>query len=107
MSPNYGLINTPNLNFCLSSSKTQVRQFKKDVLNSATQDLIMNTHKTQFTHAKIKCALKVSSCDTPLSKNLKLTVHASNGFHFSQNHGLKETFLALLDLPSLFTTPPT
>ncbi|KAG5605717.1 hypothetical protein H5410_027209 [Solanum commersonii] len=38
MSPNRGLINTPNLNFCLSSSKTQVQQFKKDVSNSATLD---------------------------------------------------------------------
>ncbi|KAG5599816.1 hypothetical protein H5410_031186, partial [Solanum commersonii] len=44
MSPNCGLINTPNLNFCLSSSKTQVRQFKNDVSNSTTQDSIMNVH---------------------------------------------------------------
>ncbi|KAG5632264.1 hypothetical protein H5410_003981 [Solanum commersonii] len=36
------------------------------------------THKTQFAHAKIKCALKVSSCVTTLSKNLKLTILASN-----------------------------
>ena len=54
MSPNCGLINTPNLNFCLSSSKTQVQHFKKDVSNSATQDSIMNAHKkTQLTHARI------------------------------------------------------
>ena len=44
MSPNYGLINTPNLNFCLSSSKTRVRQFKQDILNNATQDSMMNAH---------------------------------------------------------------
>ncbi|KAG5584837.1 hypothetical protein H5410_045271 [Solanum commersonii] len=44
MSPNRGLINTPNLNFYLSSSKTQVQQFKKDVSNSATQDPIMSVH---------------------------------------------------------------
>ena len=79
MSPICGLINTPNLNFCLSSSKTQVQQFKKDVSNSATQDSIMNAHnKTQFTYAKIKCVLKVSSCDLPISTNLMLTILASN-----------------------------
>ena len=69
MSPICGLINTPNLNFCLSSSKTQVQQFKRDVSNSATQDSIMNAHnKTQLTHARINCVLKDSSCDTPLPK---------------------------------------
>ena len=79
MSPICGLINTPNLNFCLSSSKTQVQQFKKDVSNSATQDSIMNAHnKTQLTHARINCALKDSSCDSPLSKTLKFTILASN-----------------------------
>ncbi len=79
MSPICGLINTPNLNFCLSSSKTQVQQFKKDVSNSATQDSIMNAHnKTQLTHARINCALKDSSCDSPLPKNLKFTILASN-----------------------------
>ena len=79
MSPICGLINTPNLNFCLSSSKTQVQQFKKDVSNSATQDSIMNAHnKTQFTYARINCALKDSSCDTPLPKILKLAILASN-----------------------------
>ncbi|KAG5571358.1 hypothetical protein H5410_061124, partial [Solanum commersonii] len=46
---------------------------QKDVLNSATQDSIMNTHKkTQLTHARFNCALKDSSCDLPLPKNLKL-----------------------------------
>ncbi|KAG5585678.1 hypothetical protein H5410_046112, partial [Solanum commersonii] len=44
MSLNCGLINTPNLNFFLSSSKPQVQQFKKDVSNSAIQDSIMNAH---------------------------------------------------------------
>jgi len=74
MSPNLGLINTPNLNFCLSSSKTQVQQVKRDVLNSALQDLIMNAHnKTQFIYARINCALKDSSSDSPLSKILKFT----------------------------------
>ncbi|KAG5595076.1 hypothetical protein H5410_036308, partial [Solanum commersonii] len=52
---------------------------QKGVSNSATQDSIMNAHKKfQFTHARINCALKVSSCDSPLSKNLKLTILASN-----------------------------
>ena len=37
-------MNTPNLNLCFSLSKTQVQQFKKDALNSATQELIMNLH---------------------------------------------------------------
>ena len=45
MNPICALINTPNLNFYLSSSKTQVQQFKKDISNSATQDSIMNAHK--------------------------------------------------------------
>ncbi|KAG5630365.1 hypothetical protein H5410_002082 [Solanum commersonii] len=52
---------------------------KEDILNSVAQDSIMNAHKnTQLTHARIKCALKVSKCDSPLSKNLKLTILASN-----------------------------
>ncbi|KAG5571483.1 hypothetical protein H5410_061249 [Solanum commersonii] len=38
-------MNTSNLNFFLSSSKTQVQQFKRDVSNSATQDSIMNGHR--------------------------------------------------------------
>lgn len=39
----------------------------------------MNVHKkTQLTHARIKCALKDSSCETPLSKNMKLIILASN-----------------------------
>ncbi|KAG5571354.1 hypothetical protein H5410_061120 [Solanum commersonii] len=46
---------------------------------SATQDSIMNAHnKTQLTHGRINCALKDSSCDSPLSKNLKLTLLASD-----------------------------
>ncbi|KAG5631224.1 hypothetical protein H5410_002941 [Solanum commersonii] len=56
-----------------------IRQFKKDVSNSATQDLIINLHnKAQLTHARINCILKDSSCETPLSKILKLTILASN-----------------------------
>ena len=63
MSSNLGFINTPNLNFCLSSSKTQVQQFKKDVSNGATKDSIMNAHnKNQLTYASINCAIKDSSC---------------------------------------------
>ncbi|KAG5599145.1 hypothetical protein H5410_030515 [Solanum commersonii] len=43
----------------LQSSLTQVQPFKKGVSNSATQDSIMNAHnKTEYTYAKIKCALK-------------------------------------------------
>ncbi|KAG5591504.1 hypothetical protein H5410_042018 [Solanum commersonii] len=39
----------------------------------------MNAHnKTQFTYAEIECALKDSSCDLPRSKNLMLTILASN-----------------------------
>ncbi|KAG5599137.1 hypothetical protein H5410_030507 [Solanum commersonii] len=58
---------------------TQVQLFKKGVSNSATQDSKMNAHKkTQLTYAKIKCALKDSTCDTPISKNLMLTILASN-----------------------------
>uniref|UniRef100_M1DG64 Uncharacterized protein n=1 Tax=Solanum tuberosum TaxID=4113 RepID=M1DG64_SOLTU len=39
----------------------------------------MNAHnKTQLTHARINCALKDSSCDSPLSKMLKFTILALN-----------------------------
>ncbi|KAG5631454.1 hypothetical protein H5410_003171 [Solanum commersonii] len=39
----------------------------------------MNAHiKTQLTHTRINCAIKDSSCDSPLPKNLKLTILASN-----------------------------
>ncbi|KAG5595450.1 hypothetical protein H5410_036682 [Solanum commersonii] len=56
-----------------------VQPFKKDVLNSATQDSITNAHnKTQFSYAKIKCALKDSSYDSPISKNLMLTILVLN-----------------------------
>ncbi|KAG5595937.1 hypothetical protein H5410_037169 [Solanum commersonii] len=62
--------------FC---EQTQVKSFKKSVSNSATQDSIMNEHnKIKFTYAKIKCALKDSSCDSPISKNLMLAILASN-----------------------------
>ncbi|KAG5599983.1 hypothetical protein H5410_031353 [Solanum commersonii] len=48
-------------------------------LNSATQKSIINAHKkTQLTRARINCALKDSSCDSPLPNNLKLTILASN-----------------------------
>ncbi|KAG5571229.1 hypothetical protein H5410_060995 [Solanum commersonii] len=48
-------------------------------LNSATQDSIIKAHnKTQFTYSKIKCSLKESSCVSPISKNLMLTILASN-----------------------------
>ncbi|KAG5595638.1 hypothetical protein H5410_036870 [Solanum commersonii] len=64
--------------FCLIA-KTQVQQFRKDVLNSASQDSIMNVHnKAQITHARINYILKDSSYDTPLSKILKLTILSSN-----------------------------
>ncbi|KAG5581038.1 hypothetical protein H5410_051665 [Solanum commersonii] len=48
--------------------KTEVRQFKKDVSNGATLDSIMNAHTR----------LNLLICDTPLSKNLKLTILTSN-----------------------------
>ncbi|KAG5586081.1 hypothetical protein H5410_046515 [Solanum commersonii] len=39
----------------------------------------MNAHnKTHFTHANINCALKDSSCDSPISKNLIVIRLASN-----------------------------
>ncbi|KAG5576518.1 hypothetical protein H5410_056652, partial [Solanum commersonii] len=80
MSPICGLINTSNLNFLLSSSKLKFSRSNRDVSNSATQDSIMNVHnKTQFTHAKIQYALKDSSCDSTISKNLMLIILASNG----------------------------
>lgn len=64
MNPNLGLINTVNLNIYLSSRKTQVQQFKKDISNIATQHSIMNAQKkAQLTHAMINCELKDSSCD--------------------------------------------
>ena len=48
MSPIWELIITPNLIFSLSWSKSQIQQFKKDVLNSATEDAMMKVHnKTQ------------------------------------------------------------
>ncbi|KAG5571384.1 hypothetical protein H5410_061150 [Solanum commersonii] len=51
----------------------------KGVSNSAMQNSIMNVdNKVQFTYAKIKCALKDSSCDSPISKNLTFTILASN-----------------------------
>ncbi|KAG5571227.1 hypothetical protein H5410_060993 [Solanum commersonii] len=63
----------------LLANKTQIWQSKKDVSNSATQDSTMNVHnKTQLTHATINCILKDSSCDTLLSKILKLTILALN-----------------------------
>ncbi|KAG5580643.1 hypothetical protein H5410_051270 [Solanum commersonii] len=70
---------TGTLGETIAIRKTQVQQFKKDVSTSATQDSIMNTHeKTQLIRARINCALKDSSCDSPLPKNLKLTILASN-----------------------------
>ncbi|KAG5575810.1 hypothetical protein H5410_055944 [Solanum commersonii] len=69
----------PQLKLLLVLKQTQVQPFKKGISNSATQDLIKNAHnKTQFTYAKIKCALKDSSCNSPISKNLMLTILASN-----------------------------
>ncbi|KAG5586967.1 hypothetical protein H5410_047401 [Solanum commersonii] len=63
----------------LAEWQTQVQLFKKGISNRVTQDSIMNAHnKTQFTYAKIKCALKDSSCDSPISKYLMLTILASN-----------------------------
>ncbi|KAG5590897.1 hypothetical protein H5410_041411, partial [Solanum commersonii] len=52
---------------------------QKGVLNSSTQDSIIYAHnKTQFTYAKIHCALKNSSSDSPILENLMLTILASN-----------------------------
>ena len=69
----------PQLKLLLVLKQTQVQLFKTDVSNSATQDSIMNAHnKTQLTHARINCALKDSSCDSPLPKILKFPMLASN-----------------------------
>ena len=77
MSLNLWHIKTPNLNFCLPSSKTQVHQFKKDVSNSATEDSMMNAHKKiQLTYVSINCSLIGLSCDLP--KILKFTILASD-----------------------------
>ncbi|KAG5631248.1 hypothetical protein H5410_002965 [Solanum commersonii] len=93
MSPNLVLINTPNLNFCLSSSKTPIQQFKKDVSN-------MNVHnKSQLTHARINCALKDSNCDSPLSKMLKFTIPASTAI--PESH----TTLTLTKMNTCMTSP--
>ncbi|KAG5610025.1 hypothetical protein H5410_021306 [Solanum commersonii] len=70
---------TRTLGKVMGLSQTQVQLLNKDVSNSATQDSIMNEHKkTQITYAKIKCALKDSSCDSSVSTNLMLTILASN-----------------------------
>ncbi|KAG5631955.1 hypothetical protein H5410_003672, partial [Solanum commersonii] len=68
------------VSFLLGSvHQTLVQPFKKGVSNSATQNSIMNAHnKTHFNYAKIKCALKDSNCDSPISKNLTLTILDSN-----------------------------
>ncbi|KAG5595227.1 hypothetical protein H5410_036459 [Solanum commersonii] len=69
----------PQLKILLVLKQTQVQPFKKGISNSATQDSIMNAQNmTQFTYAKIKCTLKDSSCDSPISKNLMLSMLASN-----------------------------
>ncbi|KAG5609762.1 hypothetical protein H5410_021043 [Solanum commersonii] len=63
----------------IANFKSQVQHFKKDVSNSATQDSIMNADKkSQLTCTRINFALKDSICDSPLPKNLKLTILASN-----------------------------
>ena len=80
------IINTLNLNFCLSSTKTQVQKLKKDVSNNSEQGSITIAHnKTQVTHARFKCAFKNSSCDSPLSKILNFTLLASNSSSSSTN----------------------
>ncbi|KAG5585352.1 hypothetical protein H5410_045786 [Solanum commersonii] len=72
-------LTTPQLKLLFFLKQTQVQRFKKGVSNSATQDSIMNAHnKTKFTHAKINCTLKDSSCESPISKNLLFTILASN-----------------------------
>lgn len=77
MCPNCGLINTPKLSFYLPSSNIQVQKFKKDISKCDTQDSTMNVHKkTQFTCPG--CVVKGLSCDTPLEKILKFTIHSSN-----------------------------
>ncbi|KAG5580278.1 hypothetical protein H5410_050905, partial [Solanum commersonii] len=69
-----------------TNNETQIQQLKKDASNSATQDSIMNAHKkTQITQARINCALKDLSCDSPLSKILKFTILASNESSSSTN----------------------
>ncbi|KAG5610377.1 hypothetical protein H5410_021658 [Solanum commersonii] len=70
----------------------------------------MNAHnKTQFTYAKIKCVPKESSCDTPISKNLMLTILASNAsssstkfqnqMQHSLSQGRTQCILSAIGLP--------
>ena len=69
----------PQLKLLLVLKQTQVQPFKKGVSSSATEHSIMNAHnKIPFTYAKTKCALKDSSCDSLISKNIMLTILASN-----------------------------
>ncbi|KAG5595262.1 hypothetical protein H5410_036494 [Solanum commersonii] len=92
--------------FCsfLLNSQTQVQSFKKGVLKSATQDSIVNAHKkTQFTYAKINCALKDSSSDSPILENLMLTILASNASSSSTKlfecpHRKNDSIIAYNDL---------
>ncbi|KAG5590284.1 hypothetical protein H5410_040798 [Solanum commersonii] len=67
-----------------SSSPTLKQKAKYDPLATRQVDSailrpsFLLLYKTQFTYAKIKCALKDSSCDSPISTNLMLTILGSN-----------------------------
>ncbi|KAG5580646.1 hypothetical protein H5410_051273 [Solanum commersonii] len=69
----------PLCSFLLDSIHVFKLEFSclKRVSQAVLHQSIMNAHnKTHFTHAKINCALKDSSCDSPLSKNLMFTILA-------------------------------
>ncbi|KAG5606314.1 hypothetical protein H5410_027806, partial [Solanum commersonii] len=69
---------TPHPKLLLVLKQTQVQPFKESVSNSAIHSIMNEHNKTQSTYEKIKCALKDSSCDSPISNNLMLIILASN-----------------------------
>ncbi|KAG5610342.1 hypothetical protein H5410_021623 [Solanum commersonii] len=79
MSPICGLINTPNLNFCLSSSKLKFSRSERvfrAVLHK-TQSW-MHTTRLNLLMQESNVHFKDSNCDSPISTNLMLTILASN-----------------------------
>ena len=78
MSPKCGFINTPKLKFCVSSSKTQVQQFKKGCLKWCYTRLNHECKQQDSTYSwKDQFALQDSSCETQLPKIFKLMILAS------------------------------
>ncbi|KAG5571402.1 hypothetical protein H5410_061168 [Solanum commersonii] len=89
-------------------SHTMVKQFKVSESNTT----LTLTKKNTIILSPISLPIFSNRQLFQLTKDQKGLFKACNGAEskgvpFFQNHGLKETFLALIDLPSLFTTPPT